>query len=99
MNKIYIILGILSEIKFMINFLFLEVINLILLFLEIFRKINLESVVFYVEKRRDLVSYVEEDVVSCEIRRFSGCERDIVFVCSFCLYKRILKFFKGFKKI
>lgn len=72
MNKIYIILGILSEIKFMINFLFLEVINLILLFLEIFRKINLESVVFYVEKRRDLVSYVEEDVVSCEIGRFSG---------------------------
>lgn len=80
MNKIYIFLGILSEIKFMINFLFLEVINLILLFLEIFRKINLESVVFYVEKRRDLVSYVEEDVVSCEIGRFSGCERDIVFV-------------------
>lgn len=76
----YIILGKLSEIKLMINFLPLEVINLTLLLSEIPRKINSESVAFHVEKRRDSAPYAEEDVVPCEIGRLSGCERDIVFV-------------------
>lgn len=99
MNKIYIILGKLSEIKLMINFLPLEVINLTLLLSEIPRKINSESVAFHVEKRRDSAPYAEEDVVPCEIGRLSGCERDIVFMCSFCSHKRISKPFKGSKKI
>lgn len=96
MNKIFIILGILSEIKLMINFLPLEVINLTLLLSEIPRKINSESVAFHVEKRRDSAPNAEEDVVPCEIGRLSGCERDIVFVHTKG-YQNPLKVLKKFK--
>lgn len=61
----------------MTNFLLLEVNNLTILLSEIPRKINSKSAAFHVEKRRNSAPYAKENVVPCEVRRLSGCERDI----------------------
>lgn len=72
----------LIEVKLVAYFLPLEVTNLALFLAEIPRKINSESAAFHVEKRRDSAPYAEENVVPCEVRRLSGCERD-----NFCSHK------------
>lgn len=79
----------LIDVKLVAYFLPLEVTNLTLFLAEIPRKINSESAAFHVEKRRDSAPYAEENVVPCEVRRLSGCERD-----NFCSHKRKSKPFE-----